>query len=174
MASINVDGLTIIVSNGKAKLSSRSRNASNPNMYRPGSAQYERALRNQAKAKRILNSFNSTGSYVNSKGMRTYINRGKDGGQFKQQADRGTEAWRTQKRIAKMGGLKSQPISATGEENEEDENEENKNIEEMIDKMWEEVAIIEANITQKIQGYFNQVSEATSNIGQSIVNVFTD
>lgn len=172
MASINVDGLTIIVSNGKAKLSSRSRQASNPNMYRPGSAQYERALRNQAKANRILNSFNSTGSYVNSSGMRTYINRGKDGGQFKQQADRGTEAWRTQKQIAKMGGLKSQPISVDGEENEEDE--ENKIIEEMIDKMWEEVAIIEANITQKIQGYFNQVSEATSNIGQSIVDIFTD
>lgn len=171
MASINVDGLTIIVSNGKAKLSSRSRQASNPNMYRPGSAQYERALRNQAKANRILNSFNSTGSYVNSAGMRTYINRGKDGGQFRQQADRGTEAWKMQKHIAKMGGLKSQPVGAYGEEDDDDEN---KIIEETIEDMWEEIAIIEANIAQKIQGYYYQVAATTSNIGQSIVDIFTD
>jgi hypothetical protein len=43
---MNIEGLEIVVSNGKAKLTARSWQQSNPSMWRPGSAQYEGALRN--------------------------------------------------------------------------------------------------------------------------------
>lgn len=45
---------------------------------------------------------------------------------------------------------------------------------EMIEGMMEEVENISNDITQKAQEYFNKVSEITSNIGQSIADIFTD
>jgi hypothetical protein len=86
---MTIEGLDIVVSGGKAKLTARSYNKSNPSMYRAGTPQYKVAAMNKAKADRILNSLNSTGSYTNSSGMRTYMN-------GKQEAVYGTKAWKTQ------------------------------------------------------------------------------
>lgn len=168
MATVTIDGVEVVISGGKAKLSARSWQAANSSMWRPGSAQARYASSYSAKANRVIQSLNSTGSYVNSKGMRTYINRGNDilkhGSIVRQQADPGTEAWRVQQRIARMGGLEPQPTGATQEDV----------VGEMIEKMVEEVENIGEDIAQKAQAYFDRVSEITSNIGQSIVDVFTD
>ena len=166
MASITIDGVEIIISNGKARLSARSWQKANSSMWRAGSAQSKYASEYRAKANRIINSLNSTGSYVNSKGMRTYLNKGNDiskYGQFRQQAAPGTEAAKTQQRIESMGGL--EPVSQADVIGQTIE---------MIEGMMEEVENISNDITQKAQEYFNKVSEITSNIGQSIADIFTD
>ena len=168
MASINIDGVDIVIENGKARLSARSWQKANTSMWRPGSAQARYASSYSAKANRVINSLNSTGSYVNSQGMRTYINRGNDilkhGSIIRQEADRGTEAWAVQQRIASMGGLEPQPTGAS--------------MADVIGEMVEECIGIAENIQshceQKAQAYFDRVSEITSNIGQSIVEIFTD
>lgn len=168
MASITIDGVEVIISGGKAKLSARSWQKANTSMWRPGSAQARYASSYSAKANRVIQSLNSTGSYVNSAGMRTYINRGNDilkyGSVIRQQADRGTEAWAVQQRIASMGGLEPQPTGASMEDV----------VGEMIDEIMTDVENIGEDIAQKAQAYFDRVSEITSNIGQSIVDIFTD
>ena len=167
MANITIDGVEVVVSGGKAKLSARSWQRANSSMWRPGSAQARYASSYSAKANRIINSLNSTGSYVNSKGMRTYLNKGNDilkYGQFRQQADPGTEAWETQQRIESMGGLEPQPTGASMADV----------IGEMVEDMMAEVENIGDDIAQKAQAYFDKVSEITSNIGQSIADIFTD
>lgn len=168
MATVTIDGVEVVISGGKAKLSARSWQAANSSMWRPGSAQARYASSYSAKANRVINSLNSTGSYVNSQGMRTYINRGNDilkhGSIIRQQADYGTEAWETQQRIARMGGLEPQPTGASMADV----------IGEMVEDMMAEVENIGDDIAQKAQAYFDRVSEITSNIGQSIANVFTD
>lgn len=161
MASIIIDGVEIVVSNGKARLSARSWQRANTSMWRSGSAQARYASSYSTKANRILNSLNSTGSYVNSAGMRTYINKGI----IRQQANQGTEAWETQQRIASMGGLESQPIVASMED---------EMAEEMFEEMLEETENIGDSIARKAQVYFDKISEIASNIGQSIVDIFTD
>ena len=163
MGTINIDGLDIVVVNGKAKLSARSWQQSNPSMWRYGSAQYEGALRNQAKAERILNSLNTTGSYVNSKGMRTYMNRGSNllnNGQWSQKADPGTEAAATEAQIAASGGLTAQesvPEQDTG-----------------LSELIEAAFTIAEEIREKAQEYLDKVTDVTKNIAQSIANVFVD
>ena len=168
MATITVDGVEVVISGGKAKLSARSWQAANSSMWRPGSAQANYASSYSAKANRVIQSLNSTGSYVNSKGMRTYINRGNDilkyGSVIRQQADRGTEAWAVQQRIASMGGLEPQPTGASMENV----------VGEMIDEIMTDIENIGEDIAQKAQAYFDRVSDITSNIGQSIVDIFTD
>ena len=167
MANITIDGVEVVVSGGKAKLSARSWQRANSSMWRPGSAQARYASSYSAKANRIINSLNSTGSYVNSKGMRTYLNKGNDilkYGQFRQQADPGTEAAKTQQRIESMGGLEPQPTGASMADV----------IGEMVEDMMAEVENIGDDIAQKAQAYFDKVSEITSNIGQSIADIFTD
>lgn len=166
---MTIDGVEIVISNGKAKLSARSWQRANTSMWRPGSAQAKYASEYRAKANRIVNSLNSTGSYVNSKGMRTYLNKGNDVlkyGEFRQQADPGTEAWQTQQRIQSIGGL--EPSSQTDETDEIDQ------MMQKMEEMTEEVESIQQEFSQKIQEYFDKVSEITSNIGQSIVDIFTD
>ena len=159
MASITVDGVQIIIENGKARLSAQSWQRANASMWRSGSSQARSASSYSAKANRIINSLNSTGSYANSAGMRTYINKGT----IRQQADRGTEAYRVQQRIASMGGLEPQPISV-----------EDEMAEEKAERMAEKVENIGDDIAQKAQKYFDKISETTSKIEQSIVDVFTD
>ena len=166
MASITIDGVEIIISNGKAKLSARSWQQANTSMWRPGSVQAKYASEYRAKANRVIHSLNSTGGYVNSKGMRTYLNKGNDilkYGQFRQQADLGTEAWETQQRIESMGELEPHSqVDVMGE------------MLEMLDGMIEAVGNIIDDISQKAQAYFDKIAEITSNIGQSIVDIFTD
>ena len=94
---MKIEGLDIVVSNGKAKLTARSWQLSNPSMWRPGTFQYKMALKNQAKANRILHDLNTTGSYTNSGGLKTTINRGSNilkYGQWSQSAVLGTAAWK--------------------------------------------------------------------------------
>ena len=166
---MNIEGLEIVVSNGKAKLTARSWQQSNPSMYRPGSAQREGALRAQAKANRILHALNTTGSYTNSAGMKTTINRGSDllkYGQWSQSAVPGTEAWETQQRIAAAGGLKALQAGNIADGS--------LGIGAMIDYAMEEVQAIGDDIMGQANEYLNTVAETTSNIAQSIVDVFTD
>lgn len=166
--TITIDGVEVIISGGKAKLSARSWQAANTSMWRPGSAQARYASSYSAKANRVIQSLNSTGSYVNSQGMRTYINRGNDilkyGSIVRQQADPGTEAWAVQQRIASMGGLEPQPTGASMADV----------IGEMVEDMMAAAENIGDDIAQKAQAYFDKVSDITSNIGQSIVDIFTD
>ena len=163
---MTIEGLDIVVSGGKAKLTARSYNKSNPSMYRAGTAQYKVAVMNKAKADRILNSLNSTGSYTNSHGMRTYMN----GGQWRQEAVYRSEAWETQQMINARGGLKPQPIRS---EIEEEIEKEEKEQEEKLQAAEEAVERIQERLEHKIQAYFDKVNEASSNIGQSIVDVLT-
>lgn len=162
-----IDGIEIVVSNGKAKLSARSWQQTNASMYRPGSAQREGALRAQAKANRILSSLNSTGSYTNSAGMKTTLVKGSDilkYGQWKQEAVPGTEAWETQQRIAAAGGLKALQAGSIADGS--------LGVGAMIDYVMEEAQIIGDEIMEEAQGYLDSVAETTSNIAQSIVDIF--
>ena len=45
---------------------------------------------------------------------------------------------------------------------------------EMIDEIMTDIENIGEDIAQKAQAYFDRVSDITSNIGQSIVDIFTD
>ena len=166
--TMTIDGVEVVISGGKAKLSARSWQQANTSMWRPGSAQARYASSYSAKANRVIHELNTKGSYANSAGMRTYINKGNDilkyGSIIRQQADPGTEAWAVQQRIARMGGLEPQPTGASMANV----------IEGMIEVMVAEVENIENDITQKAQAYFDKVSDITSNIGQSIVDIFTD
>ena len=171
---MKIEGLDIVVSNGKAKLTAQSWQQSNPSMWRPGSAQYKMALKNQAKANRVLNSLNTTGSYTNSGGLRTTINRGSDAlkyGEWSQSAVQGTEAWETQQRIEAAGGL-----SAPSGEMDIGEvlKEILTSLGKMIDTAAEKAEAIEDDIMEKVNGYLDTVAETTSNIAQSIVDIFTD
>lgn len=172
---MNIDGLEIVVSNGRAKLTARSWQQSNPSMWRPGSAQYKMALKNQAKANRILNDLNTTGSYTNSGGLRTTINRGSDTlkyGQWSQSAVQGTEAWETQQHIEAAGGL-SAPWWG-GMDVSELLDKILTSLGEMIDTASEKAEAIEEDIMEKVNGYLETVAETTSNIAQSIIDIFTD
>lgn len=159
---MTIEGLDIVVSGGKAKLTPNSWNKSNPSGYRVGTAQYKVAVMNKAKADRILKSLNSTGSYTNSHGMRTYMN-------GEQKAVYGSEAWKMQQMINARGGLKPQPIRDQIEEMEEEMEEEEEKRQEIAYAVEE----IQMEMERKIQAYFDKVNEASSNIGQSIVDVLT-
>ena len=166
---MNIEGLEIVVSNGKAKLTNRSQQQSNPSMYRPGSGMYELASNRQAKAIRILHDLNTTGSYINSAGMRTTINRGSDllkYGQWSQSAVQGTDAWETQQRIASAGGLGALQAGSVLDGS--------MGIGAMIDFAIDEAQGIGDDIMGKANAYLNTVAATTANIAQSIIDISTD
>lgn len=176
---MNIEGLDIIISNGRAKLTTRSWQLSNPSMWRPGTFQYKMALINQAKANRILNALNTTGSYTNSGGLKTTINRGSDilkYGEWSQSAVQGTEAWETQQHIEAAGGL-SAPWWGGMVDNGLDDgllDEIMTRMGELFDMVSEKAEAIGDDIMEKVNGYLDTVAETTSNIAQSIIDIFTD
>lgn len=166
---MNIEGLEIVVSNGKAKLTARSEQQSNPSIYRPGSGMYELASNRQAKAIRILNDLNTTGSYINSAGLKTTINRSSDllkYGQWSQSAVQGTEAWETQQRIAAAGGLNALQAGSILDDS--------MGVGAMIDFAMDEAQAIGDDIMGKANEYLNTVAATTANIAQSIIDVSTD
>ena len=179
-----IEGLDIIISHGRAKLTTRSWQLSNPSMWRPGTFQYKMALINQDKANRILHDLNTTGSYTNSAGLKTTINRGSDilkYGQWSQSAVFGTEAWETQQHIKAAGGLSAPWWGGMADEGLLDGmvddgllDEIMTNLEELIDTVSEKAEAIGDDIMEKVNGYLDTVAETTSNIAQSIIDIFTD
>ena len=166
---MNIEGLEIVVSNGKAKLTARSEQQSNPSMYRPGSGMYELASNRQAKANRILHDLNTTGSYINSAGMKTTINRGSNllkYGQWSQSAVQGTDAWETQQRIASAGGLNALQAGSVSDGS--------MGVGAMIDFVIDEASAIGDDIMGKANAYLNTVAATTANIAQSIIDISTD
>lgn len=179
-----IEGLDIIISHGKAKLTTRSWQLSNPSMWRPGTFQYEMALKNQAKANRILHDLNTTGSYTNSKGLKTTINRGDDilkYGQWSQSAVLGTEAWETQQHIEAAGGLSAPWWGGMADDELLGEMVDDELLDgimtrlgELIDEASEMAQDIGDDIMEKANRYLDTVAEITSNIAQSIIDIFTD
>lgn len=175
---MNIEGLDIVISNGKAKLTARSWQLSNPSMWRPGTAMYKMALKKQAKANRILHALNTTGSYTNSKGLKTTRNRGSDilkYGQWSQSAVFGTEAWETQQHIEAAGGLGAPRwIEDDGLVDDGLLDEIMESLEELVDTVSEKAEAIGDDIKEKVNGYLDTIAETTSNIAQSIIDIFTD
>lgn len=172
---MNIEGLDIVISEGKAKLTARSWQKSNPSLYRRGTPQYEMALKLQAKATKILTALNTTGSYTNASGMKTSINRGADldkYGQWSQEAVFGTPAWETQQLLEANGGIES--IKALGTLGEIEEQMEAEGMDVVVEAVLQTAMAIGDEITEKAQGYLDRVAEITSNIGQSIIEIFTD